>query len=81
MNIALKSYRQGAVLRLRRMRERAEQAIATYEIRHPAQTPRLRRPAAASRRSLAREFGDLKALIAASPTRGARRQRRRDTAI
>ena len=76
MNLALKEYRTrslGPLLRLRSMRERAEQAILAYDVKAPGPQ------AAAGSLSggnlqkvvLAREFAmDPKVLIAASPTRG-----------
>jgi simple sugar transport system ATP-binding protein len=74
MNIALKSYREGGpFLHLGRMRERAEQAIATYEIKAPGPDAEADTLSGGNIQKvvLAREFaGDLKALIAASPTRG-----------
>jgi general nucleoside transport system ATP-binding protein len=76
MNIELKSYRIGTAgpfLRLRRMWERALQAIRDYEIK--AAGPHVEADTLSGgniqKVVLAREFaGDLKALIAASPTRG-----------
>jgi simple sugar transport system ATP-binding protein len=76
MNIELKSYRDGSVgpfLRLARMRERAAAAIGTYEIKAPgveAQADTLS-GGNIQKLILAREFaGNLKLLVAASPTRG-----------
>ena len=76
MNIELKSYREasrGPFLRLGRMRERAEEAIRAYEIK--AAGPHVEADTLSGgniqKVVLAREFaGNLKALIAASPTRG-----------
>ncbi len=76
MNIELKSYREDSVgpfLRLRRMWERAETAIRTYDIK--AAGPQVEADTLSGgniqKVVLAREFGgNLKALIAASPTRG-----------
>jgi len=75
-NIELKSYRQGQAgpfLRLGRMRERAEQAIERYQIkaRGPDAEAATLSGGNIQKIVLAREFaGRLKALIAASPTRG-----------
>jgi len=76
MNIELKSYREdslGPFLRLGRMRERAEEAIRAYDIK--AAGPHVEAATLSGgniqKVVLAREFaGNLKALIAASPTRG-----------
>jgi len=76
MNIELKSYREdtlGPLLRLARMRDRALAAIKTYEIK--AAGPHVEADTLSGgniqKVVLAREFfGNLKALIAASPTRG-----------
>jgi len=76
MNIELKSYRHGTAgpfLRLRRMWERATEAIRAYEIK--AAGPHVEADTLSGgniqKVVLAREFGgNLKALIAASPTRG-----------
>ena len=76
MNIELKSYREdsaGPFLRLRRMWERALQAISDYDIK--AAGPQVEADTLSGgniqKVVLAREFaGNLKALIAASPTRG-----------
>jgi general nucleoside transport system ATP-binding protein len=74
MNVALKSYRDGPVfLRLGEMRERAQQAIETYAIRAPGPDAEADTLSGGNIQKvvLAREFaGKLKALIAASPTRG-----------
>jgi ABC-type uncharacterized transport system ATPase subunit len=75
MNVELKSYRegQGPFLRLGRMRETAEQAIERYEIkaRGPDAEAGTLSGGNIQKIVLAREFaGKLKALIAASPTRG-----------
>ncbi|HZT91035.1 MAG TPA: ABC transporter ATP-binding protein [Gaiellaceae bacterium] len=76
MNIELKSYRDGSLgpfLRLGRMRERAERAIETYAIkaRGPEAEADTLSGGNIQKVVLAREFaGNLKALIAASPTRG-----------
>jgi general nucleoside transport system ATP-binding protein len=74
MNIALKSYRDGGpFLRLGHMRERAEQAIQTYAIKAPGPDAEADTLSGGNIQKvvLAREFaGDLKVLIAASPTRG-----------
>jgi ABC-type uncharacterized transport system ATPase subunit len=75
-NIELKSYRQGQAgpfLRLGRMRELAEQAIESYQIkaRGPDAEAATLSGGNIQKIVLAREFaGQLKALIAASPTRG-----------
>jgi simple sugar transport system ATP-binding protein len=76
MNIELKSYREGTVgpfLRMSRMRERAEAAIQTYEIKASGAHAEAATLSGGNIQKvvLAREFaGNLKALIAASPTRG-----------
>jgi ABC-type uncharacterized transport system ATPase subunit len=76
MNIELKSYREGSFgpfLRMSRMRERAEAAIRTYEIKTPGPHAEADTLSGGNIQKvvLAREFaGNLKALIAASPTRG-----------
>jgi simple sugar transport system ATP-binding protein len=76
MNIELKSYREaslGPFLRLGRMRERAEEAIRTYDIKAPGPDAEADTLSGGNIQKvvLAREFaGNLKALIAASPTRG-----------
>jgi simple sugar transport system ATP-binding protein len=74
MNVALKSYREdGLFLKLRRMRERAEAAIAAYAIRAPGPHAEADTLSGGNIQKvvLAREFGgSLQALIAASPTRG-----------
>ena len=76
MNIELKSYREdqlGPFLRMGRMRERAEAAIERYEIKAPGPHAEADTLSGGNIQKvvLAREFaGKLKALIAASPTRG-----------
>jgi simple sugar transport system ATP-binding protein len=76
MNVELKSYRQGTLgpfLRLRRMRDRAEGAIRAYEIKAPGPDAEADTLSGGNIQKLvlAREFaGELRALIAASPTRG-----------
>ena len=76
MNIELKSYREGQAgpfLRLGRMRRLAEEAIERYEIktRGPEAEADTLSGGNIQKVVLAREFaGKLKALIAASPTRG-----------
>jgi general nucleoside transport system ATP-binding protein len=76
MNVELKSYREGQAgpfLRLGRMRERAEAAIARYEIKAPGPDAEAATLSGGNIQKivLAREFaGKLKVLIAASPTRG-----------
>jgi simple sugar transport system ATP-binding protein len=76
MNIELKSYRDdsaGPFLRLGRMRERAERAIDAYAIKAPGPQAEAATLSGGNIQKvvLAREFaGRLKALIAASPTRG-----------
>jgi len=76
MNVELKSYRdasRGPFLRLRRMRERAEEAIRTYDIKAPGAEAEADTLSGGNIQKivLAREFaGNLRALIAASPTRG-----------
>ncbi len=76
MNIELKSYRDdslGPLLRLGRMRSRAEQAIRDYDIKAPGPFIEADTLSGGNLQKLvlAREFaGDLKVLIAASPTRG-----------
>ena len=76
MNIELKSYREdslGPFLRMSRMRERAEAAIRTYEIKAPGPFAEAATLSGGNIQKvvLAREFaGNLKALIASSPTRG-----------
>ena len=76
MNIELKSYREdqaGPFLKLGRMRERAEQAIERYQIKAPGPEAEADTLSGGNIQKivLAREFaGKLKALIAASPTRG-----------
>jgi len=74
MNIDLKSYREGPLfLRLGRMRERAQRAIDTYAIKAPGPDAEADTLSGGNIQKvvLAREFaGNLKALIAASPTRG-----------
>ena len=76
MNVELKSYREGQLgpfLRLGRMRERAEAAIERYEIKAPGPHAEAATLSGGNIQKvvLAREFaGKLKALIAASPTRG-----------
>ncbi|HXR11073.1 MAG TPA: ABC transporter ATP-binding protein [Gaiellaceae bacterium] len=76
MNLELRSYREsslGPFLRLRRMRTRADKAIKDFDIRAPGPEA----PAAnlsggnLQKVVIAREFaGEMKVLIAASPTRG-----------
>ena len=76
MNLELRSYRKsslGPFLRLRKMRENAEKAIVDFDIRAPGPDV----PAAnlsggnLQKVVIAREFaGEMKVLIAASPTRG-----------
>ena len=76
MNVELKSYREdqaGPFLRLRRMRERAEQAIERYDIKAPGPHAEAATLSGGNIQKvvLAREFaGRLTTLIAASPTRG-----------
>jgi simple sugar transport system ATP-binding protein len=76
MNVELKSYREGQAgpfLRLGRMRERAEHAIERYQIKAPGPHAEAATLSGGNIQKvvLAREFaGNLKALIAASPTRG-----------
>ena len=76
MNIALKSYRRqsfGPWLLLRRMRARAEELIARYDIRTPSASMETRTLSGGNLQKLvlAREFSsDPKLLIAASPTQG-----------
>ena len=76
MNVELKSYREdqaGPFLRLGRMRERAERAIDRYQIKAPGPHAEAATLSGGNIQKvvLAREFaGKLKALIAASPTRG-----------
>ena len=76
MNIELKSYREasaGPFVRLARMRRRAEEAIRAYAIkaRGPQAEAATLSGGNIQKVVLAREFaGNLKALIAASPTRG-----------
>ena len=76
MNVELKSYREGQAgpfLRMGRMRDLAEQAIERYEIkaRGPDAEAGTLSGGNIQKIVLAREFaGKLKALIAASPTRG-----------
>ena len=76
MNIELKSYREdsaGPFLRLRRMWERALKAIQDYDIKAPGPQAEADTLSGGNIQKvvLAREFaGNLKALIAASPTRG-----------
>ena len=76
MNLELKSYREhsrGPFLRLGRMRLRAEEAIRDYEIKAPGPDAEADTLSGGNLQKLvlAREFeGDLKLLIAASPTRG-----------
>ena len=76
MNVDLKSYRDdswGPFLRLARMRRRAEEAIRTYDIKAPGPDAEADTLSGGNIQKvvLAREFaGRLKALIAASPTRG-----------
>jgi simple sugar transport system ATP-binding protein len=76
MNIELKSYRDdslGPFLRLGRMRQRAQDAIEAYAIKARGADAEAATLSGGNIQKvvLAREFaGDLKALIAASPTRG-----------
>ena len=76
MNIELKSYRDGSLgpfLRLARMRRRAEAAIERYAIKAPGPDAEADTLSGGNIQKvvLAREFGgNLKVLIAASPTRG-----------
>ncbi len=76
MNVELKSYRHGTLgpfLRLRRMRERALAAIRAYEIKAPGPDAEADTLSGGNIQKLvlAREFaGELRVLIAASPTRG-----------
>jgi simple sugar transport system ATP-binding protein len=76
MNIELKSYRDesaGPFLRLGRMRRRAEAAIERYAIKAPGPEAEADTLSGGNIQKvvLAREFaGNLKVLIAASPTRG-----------
>ena len=76
MNLELRSYRRdsfGPFLRLRRMRASAEKAIADFDIRAPGpDTPAANLSGGNLQKVvIAREFaGEMKVLIAASPTRG-----------
>ena len=76
MNVELKSYRHGTLgplLRLGRMRERAQAAIRAYEIKAPGPHAEAATLSGGNIQKLvlAREFaGELRVLIAASPTRG-----------
>jgi simple sugar transport system ATP-binding protein len=76
MNMELKSYRQdpvGPFLRLGRMRARAVEAIERYQIKAPGPEAEADTLSGGNIQKivLAREFaGNVKALVAASPTRG-----------
>jgi simple sugar transport system ATP-binding protein len=76
MNVELKSYREGQLgpfLRLGRMRGRAEEAIERYQIKAPGPDAEADTLSGGNIQKivLAREFsGKVKALVAASPTRG-----------
>ena len=76
MNLALKSYRRdslGPFLRLRRMREHAEQVIGSYGIKAPGAATEAHHLSGGNLQKLvlAREFdGQPKVLVAASATRG-----------
>ncbi len=76
MNLELKSYREGTVgpfIRLRRMRDRAVQAIRTFDIKASGPQAEARTLSGGNLQKvvLAREFAaHLKVLVAASPTRG-----------
>jgi simple sugar transport system ATP-binding protein len=76
MNLALKSYRRGSrgpLLRLRRMREQAEEVIDRYGIKAPAADTEAGSLSGGNLQKvvLAREFdGDPQVLVAASATRG-----------
>jgi general nucleoside transport system ATP-binding protein len=76
MNIELKSYRDGSLgpfLRLGRMRKRAEAAIERYAIKAPGPDAEADTLSGGNIQKvvLAREFaGNLRVLVAASPTRG-----------
>jgi simple sugar transport system ATP-binding protein len=76
MNLGLRSYRResfGPFLRLRRMRAKAEKAIADFDIRAPGPDTPAANLSGGNLQKLviAREFaGEMKVLIAASPTRG-----------
>ncbi|HVP75760.1 MAG TPA: ABC transporter ATP-binding protein [Gaiellaceae bacterium] len=76
MNLELRSYREsslGPFLRLRRMRANAEKAIEEFDIRAPGPDVQAANLSGGNLQKvvIAREFsGEMKVLIAASPTRG-----------
>jgi general nucleoside transport system ATP-binding protein len=76
MNLELRSYRQsslGPFLRLRRMRASAEKAIEEFDIKAPGPDVQAANLSGGNLQKvvIAREFaGEMKVLIAASPTRG-----------
>ena len=76
MNLELRSYRRsslGPFLRLRKMRENAEKAIVDFDIKAPGPDVQAANLSGGNLQKvvIAREFaGEMKVLIAASPTRG-----------
>jgi general nucleoside transport system ATP-binding protein len=76
MNLELRSYREssfGPFLRLRRMRANAEKAIEEFDIRAPGPDVQAANLSGGNLQKvvIAREFaGEMKVLVAASPTRG-----------
>jgi len=76
MNLALRSYREssfGPFLRLQRMRTTAEKAIEEFDIRAPGPDVQAANLSGGNLQKvvIAREFaGEMKVLVAASPTRG-----------
>jgi len=76
VNVALKSYRRlsaGPLLRLRRMRDDADDVIRRYDVKAPGSHTEARKLSGGNLQKvvLAREFsGEPKVLVAASPTRG-----------